>query len=300
MRSDEAILSARPTIHRSTARRAAAFARGVAVVWYRDLLRFWRDRARIVGSLAQPLLFLVVFGAGLGSSIGGAFAPGGGSGPGSGAATIGYTEFVYPGVLGMAVLFSAVFGAMSIVWDREFGFLKEILVAPVDRAAVAVGKTLGGATQAMIQGLLLLVLAPFVGVELSPATVLALAGTLFVLAFALSAMGVAIASRMTTMQGFQIVMNFLLMPMFFLSGSLFPLRGVPDWMAVLSRIDPVTYGMDPLRRIALGESLPGPFVEQLGVTLFDRVLPIGLELAILVVFGLAMLGLGAASFRRRE
>jgi ABC-2 type transport system permease protein len=200
----------------------------------------------------------------------------------------------------MAVLFSAVFGAMSIVWDREFGFLKEILVAPIDRTAVAVGKTLGGATQAMLQGLLLLVLAPLVGVELGLGTVVALAVALFILAFALSAMGVAIASRMTTMQGFQIVMNFLLMPMFFLSGSLFPLRGVPDWMAVLSRIDPVTYGMDPLRRIALGESLPAPFVESLGVTVFDQVLPVGLELGILVVFGFVMLGVGAASFRRRD
>lgn len=286
------------TAPRPISGRTAAFARGVAVVWYRDLLRFWRDRARIVGSLAQPLLFLVVFGAGLGSSIGGAFSPGGGAGGGVG--SVGYTEFVYPGVVGMAVLFSAVFGAMSIVWDREFGFLKEILVAPVDRTAVAVGKTLGGATQAMLQGLILLVLAPVVGVELGLGTVFALAVALFVLAFALSAMGVAIASRMTTMQGFQIVMNFLLMPMFFLSGSLFPLRGVPDWMAVLARIDPVTYGMDPLRRIALGESLPAPFVESLGVTIFDRVLPVGLELGILLVFGLVMLGVGAASFRRRE
>lgn len=297
MRTSEAI---RPqmTMARPRSTRLGAFGRGVAVVWYRDLLRFWRDRARIVASLAQPLLFLIVFGAGLGSSLGGAFSPAGG-GPG-GAASIGYAEFVYPGVVGMAVLFSAVFGAMSIVWDREFGFLKEILVAPIDRSAVAVGKTLGGATQAMIQGLILLVLAPLVGVELRPGTVVALAVVLFVLAFALSAMGVAIASRMTTMQGFQIVMNFLLMPMFFLSGSLFPLRGVPDWMAVLSRLDPVTYGMDPLRRIALGESLPPAFVETLGVTLFDRVLAVELELAILVGFGLVMLGVAAVSFRRRE
>jgi ABC-2 type transport system permease protein len=299
MTTNEAIRVRPTSAGRSLSSRAAGFGRAVAVVWYRDLLRFWRDRARIVGSLAQPLLFLVVFGAGLGSSIGGAFSPGGGAGA-AGGAGIGYTEFVYPGVIGMAVLFSAVFGAMSIVWDREFGFLKEILVAPIDRTAVAVGKTLGGATQAMLQGLLLLVLAPLVGVELGLGTVVALAVALFILAFALSAMGVAIASRMTTMQGFQIVMNFLLMPMFFLSGSLFPLRGVPDWMAVLSRIDPVTYGMDPLRRIALGESLPAPFVESLGVTVFDQVLPVGLELGILVVFGFVMLGVGAASFRRRD
>jgi ABC-2 type transport system permease protein len=131
--------------------------RGIYIVWFRDLLRFWRDRTRIVASLAQPLLFLVVFGAGLGSSLGGAFA-------GSGAAgSLSYAQFVYPGVIGMAVLFSAVSGALSIVWDREFGFLREILVAPIDRSAVAIGKALGGATQAMIQGLLLMLLAPLIG-----------------------------------------------------------------------------------------------------------------------------------------
>jgi ABC-2 type transport system permease protein len=268
--------------------------RGIYIVWYRDLLRYWRDRVRAIVGLAQPILFLVVFGAGLGSSLGGSFAPGGTPGD------LTYAQFVYPGVVGMAVLFSAIFGAMSIVWDREFGFLKEILVAPIDRSAVAIGKALGGATQAMFQGLILLVLAPLIGVTLSVGTILLLIPFLFVLAFALSAMGVAIASRMTSMQGFQIVMNFLMMPMFFLSGSLFPLTGLPEWMAVLARLNPVTYGMDPIRRIVLGETLPPAAVDSLGLTVFGQVLPIGLEALILLGFGAVMLGIGVMNFRRRD
>ncbi len=268
--------------------------RGIFIVWYRDLLRYWRDRVRAIVGLAQPILFLVVFGAGLGSSLGGSFAPGGAPGG------LTYAQFVYPGVVGMAVLFSAIFGAMSIVWDREFGFLKEILVAPIDRSAVAIGKALGGATQAMFQGLILLVLAPLIGVKLSIGTILLLIPFLFVLAFALSAMGVAIASRMTSMQGFQIVMNFLMMPMFFLSGSLFPLTGLPEWMAVLARLNPVTYGMDPIRRIVLGETLPPDVVNSLSLTVFGQVLPIALEALILLTFGAVMLGIGVMNFRRRD
>lgn len=263
--------------------------RGIYIVWYRDLLRWWRDRSRIIISLAQPLLFLVVFGAGLGSSLGGGF----------GAGETSYAEFVFPGVLGMAVLFSAVFGAVSIVWDREFGFLREILVAPIDRSAVAIGKALGGATQAVIQGLIMLVLAPFIGIELTVGTVLLLVPFVFVLAFALSALGVALASRMKSMQGFQVLMNFLIMPMFFLSGSLFPLANLPDWMTVLTRLDPVTYGMDPIRRILLADTIPGG-TDALGLTLFGRVLPIGVEAAILLAFGAVMLGVAVRNFRRRD
>ena len=267
--------------------------RGIYIVWYRDLLRYWRDRVRAIVGLAQPLLFLVVFGAGLGSSLGGSFSAGGQS-------DLSYAQFVYPGVVGMAVLFSAIFGAMSIVWDREFGFLKEILVAPIDRSAVAIGKALGGATQAMIQGIVLLILAPLIGVTLNVGMVLLLLPFLFILAFALSSMGVALASRMKSMQGFQIVMNFLMMPLFFLSGALFPLAGVPDWMAVLGRLDPVSYGMDPIRRIVLGATLPPAAVDKLGLTIFDHVLPIGLEAVILLGFGAVMLSIAVINFRKRD
>jgi len=289
------------TIEHARAERAArprpnpawSTGRAIYIVWYRDLLRFWRDRARIVASLAQPLLFLVVFGTGLSSSLGGAFGGAGGS--------LNYMQFVYPGIIGMAVLFSAVFGAMSIVWDREFGFLKEMLVAPIDRSSIAIGKALGGATQAMIQGLILLVLAPFVGVTLTVGSVLLLIPFVFILAFALSSLGVALASRMRSMQGFQIVMNFLLMPIFFLSGALFPLAaGLPLWMTVLTRLDPASYGIDPLRRIVLGAAMPSAAVDKMGLTLFDQVLPMGLEAVILLAFGLVMLGIAIRNFQQRD
>src|SRR5204862_222420 len=165
-----------------------------------------------------------------------------------------YIQFVFPGIIGMSILFTSIFGAMSIVWDREFGFLKEVLVAPIDRWAVAIGKALGGTTQAMIQGLILLVLAPFVGVKLSLLTILEVVPLAFVLAFGLSAFGVLLASMMKSLQGFQVVMNFLMMPMFFLSGALFPLTNLPGWMTFVTRIDPASYGIDPVRRVILSNS----------------------------------------------
>ena len=194
-------------------------------------------------------------------------------------------------IIGMAVLFSAIFGAMSIVWDREFGFLKEVLVAPIDRSAVAIGKALGGATQAMIQGLVLLVLAPLIGIDLSLLMLLALIPLTFVLAFALSTLGVAIASRMRSMQGFQMVMTFLMMPMFFLSGALFPLNGLPGWMGVLTRLDPAAYGMDPLRRVVLAGAGAS------GLSLFGRTLSIPVEAGLLLAFGALMLAVAIRNFR---
>jgi ABC-2 type transport system permease protein len=264
----------------------------IYIVWWRDIIRYWRDRARVAASLAQPLLYLVIFGTGLASSLGGGF------GASAGAAGVSYTTFIFPGVISMSVLFTSIFGAMSIVWDREFGFMRELLVAPIDRAAIAVGKTLGGATQAMIQGLILLVLAPFVGVTLSPTVVLEVVVLAFVLAFGLSAMGVALASYMRTMQGFQVVMNFLMMPMFFLSGALFPLVGLPGWMTVLTRLNPASYGIDPIRRVLLGSS--GFPVERFAINVFDQTLPVPVESAIVLAFGLVMLAVAVRAFQRRD
>ncbi len=268
--------------------------RAIYIIWYRDLLRYWRDRWRLVASLAQPLLFLIVFGSGLSSALGRGtlFGTSGG---------ISYIQFMYPGIIGMAILFTAIFGAMSIVWDREFGFLKEVLVAPIDRSAVAIGKALGSTTQAMIQGLILLVLAPFVGVKLSVVTVLTMIPLAAVLAFGLSSFGVALASSMKSLQGFQVVMNFLMMPMFFLSGALFPLTGLPGWMTVLTRLDPASYGIDPLRRVVLSNSgLPGAVVDRLGLTINGHVLAIPLEAGIVLAFGAVMLGIAVVMFQRRD
>jgi len=268
--------------------------RAIYIIWYRDILRYWRDRWRLVASLAQPLLFLVVFGAGLSSALGRGTVFGTTGG-------FSYIQFMYPGIIGMAILFTAIFGAMSIVWDREFGFLKEVLVAPIDRSAVAIGKALGSTTQAMIQGLILLVLAPFVGVKLNFLTVVELIPLAALLAFGLSTFGVALASAMKSLQGFQVVMNFLMMPMFFLSGALFPLTNLPGWMTVLTRLDPATYGIDPLRRVVLSDSgRSSALVEHFALTINGQVLPIPLEAGIVLAFGAVMLTIAVVMFQRRD
>src|SRR5438445_6937708 len=265
--------------------------RAVYIIWYRDLLRFWRDRSRIAASFATPVLYLLVFGTGLGSSLRGL--------GGFGGAGIQYQQFIFPGIIGMSVLFTAIFGAMSIVWDREFGFLKEVLVAPINRSAVAIGKALGSTTQAMIQGLILLVLAPFVGVKLSFLTIVELIPLAALLAFGLSSFGVALASTMKSLQGFQVVMNFLMMPMFFLSGALFPLTNLPGWMTVLTRLDPASYGIDPIRRVVLSNSgLPN--VNSLGLTINGQILAIPMEAAIMFAFGAVLLGVAVVMFDRRD
>ena len=266
--------------------------RGIYMIWWRDLIRFWRDRTRVLGALVQPVLFLVLLGTGLSSALRGAGGLRGG---------LDYQVFIYPGIIGMAVLFSSIFSGMSIIWDREFGFLKEVLVAPIDRSAVAIGKILGGATQAMFQGAILLLLAPFFGVKLSPLTVLELIGLIFCIAFALSGVGVAIASRMRSMMGFQFMLNFLVQPAFFLSGALFPVTGLPGWMTALTRLDPLTYAVDAIRRIVLDAAgAPAPVIDKLSLTLGGSVVYIALEVAIVLGFGLVMMAIAVVNFRRQE
>lgn len=218
--------------------------KGAYTIWYRDLVRFFRDRIRIVVSLGQPLLFLFVFGSGLAPAM-----------ETFGQGELDFRQFMFPGILGMAVLFTSIFSAISVVWDREFGFLKEVMVAPVPRAAVALGKVAGGSTVAMFQGLIVLVLGPFIGVKLTWMQVVVLIGLMLMLAAMMTSLGLLIAVRQRSMEGFQVMMQLILMPMFFLSGAFFPLRGVPLWMEWLAKVDPLTYGVDPLRQVALKESV---------------------------------------------
>jgi ABC-2 type transport system permease protein len=278
--------------------RLLANLRGVYIIWYRDLLRYWRDRQRILPSAVQPILYLFVFGVGLGSAIGG----GRGSTAGLSALGVSYTTFMYPGVLGMSVLFTSIFSAMSIVWDREFGFLKEIQVAPISRPAVAIGKALGGSTVAMLQASLLLIVSPLVGVALNPLLVLQILGLLFLLAFALSSFGVAIASRMRSMEGFQVVMNFVLMPILFLSGAFFPLSGLPAWLAALTRIDPAAYAVDALRRVVLTSAgVPGDLANSLAFTgPTGEALPVIVDVLVLAAFSLPALALAVRWFGQQE
>jgi ABC-2 type transport system permease protein len=243
--------------------------KGAYTIWYRDVLRFLRDRTRIIASLGQPLLFLFVFGGGLAPAM-----------SGLGGGQVNFTEFMFPGILGMTVLFTSIFSAVSIVWDREFGFLKEVMVAPVSRTAVAMGKVAGGSTVAMFQGVIVLLLAPLIGVNLSWQQVVVLIGLMLLLAAVMTSFGILIAARQRTMEGFQMIMQFLLMPMFFLSGALFPLQGVPLWMEWLARINPVTYGVDPLRTVALRESIPQAVLSALSLH------PILTDVAIMALFGI--------------
>ncbi len=260
--------------------------RGVYIIWYRNVLRYSRDRARIVASLGQPLLFLIVFGAGLSASLG--------AGLTQQLGNVSYVRFLYPGIISMAVLFTSIFSAMSIVWDREFGFLRELLVAPVSRAAVVLGKALGGSTIAMAQGAILIVLAPAIGVHLSPLLIAELLPLMFLIAFAITSVGILVASRLQTMESFQMIMNFLVMPMFFLSGAFFPLRQLPRWMAVVTRLDPAAYGVDPLRRLLLGSTLAP------GIQIGNYHLGTWEDIGILVVFAAVMLLLAMRSFESTE
>lgn len=228
-------------LHRTNLTRAFT---GSYIVWLRDIKRFWRDTPRRVGAFVQPLIYLFLLGTGLQA----AFKVFGGG-------NTKYIQFMFPGILGMTVLFTSVFSAISILWDREFGFLKEVLVSPVPRSSVAFGKIIGGASQAMIQAAILLILMffPFM-YGFSVATfvkAIALIPLVLLLAVGMTSIGVAIAANMKSMEGFPMVMNFLLLPLFFLSGAMFPLQGLPGWMTFLTKINPLSYGVDMLRGIAL-------------------------------------------------
>ncbi len=208
-------------------------------IWLRELKLYTRERTRIVGMIGQPLFYLLIMGNGIGASM--KFSTSGGA--------VDYRLFMYPGVIGMSVLFTSIFSAMSIIWDREFGFLKEVLVAPAPRWAVAAGKILGGATVATLQSAILLLLAPLVGVWWSVPMIVGVLLLSFLMSCAMTSLGVVVASRMRSMQGFQMIMNFLVMPLFFMSGAIFPIPSGESWvwMRRLMMLDPLSYGVDALR-----------------------------------------------------
>jgi len=242
------------------------------IMWLRELKRFVRSRSRIIGSLGQPLLFLLALGYGLGSVFQAA-------GQGS------YIQFLAPGVICMTLIFSAIFGGIQVIWDRQFGFLKETLVAPVSRFAIMIGRTLGGATVATVQGSIVLFITFFIGFHpfswllIVPAIlVMLLIATLF------ASLGMMIGSILKDMQGFQLIMNFLVMPLFFLSGALFPLSGLPTAMVYITRIDPLSYGVDALRSLLINASA----------------YPLALDIGVLFLITAALLGLGSYFFSRIE
>ncbi len=243
----------------------------VYILWLRQLKRYLRSRARIIGSVGQPLLFLVALGFGFGPVYRRA---GGGD----------YIQFLAPGIIAMTILFTAMFTGVEVLWDKQFGFLKETLVAPVSRVRIVLGRTLGGATVATLQGVIVLLIALLAGFRPTLATLpvafvfAALTGLLF------TALGTAIASVLEDMQGFQLIMNFLVMPLFFLSGALFPLTGVPRAIDLVARVDPLAYGVDGLRWALIGEAH----------------FHLGLDFGILAASTAILLVIGAWLFRRIE
>jgi ABC-2 type transport system permease protein len=265
--------------------------RAVSIVWQRELIRFRRDRLRAVTSLIQPLLFLLVLGTGLSSLASGSMPPG-----------VSFKAFIYPGVLAMSVLFTAIFSAASIVWDREFGFLREMLVAPVRRWAIVIGKCLGGATVATFQGLIFLALAGVAHVPYDPVLLLTLVAELLLLSFTLTAFGVMMAARIKQIQAFMALTQLFVLPLFFLSGALYPLNGLPAWLTVLTRVDPLTYVVDPMRQAVFAHLPFGQVLNRLspGITWFGWQVPLGLSLALVAAMGLGMLGIAIAEFRKTE
>jgi ABC-2 type transport system permease protein len=266
--------------------------RAISIVWRRELIRFQRDRLRAITSLVQPLLFLLVLGTGLSSLAKGSMPPG-----------VSFKTFMYPGVVAMTVLFTAIFSAASIVWDREFGFLREMLVAPVSRSAIVIGKCLGGATIATLQGIVILALAGLTGVPYNPVLMITLVGEMLLLAFALTAFGVMLAARITQFQAFMAVTQMLVMPLFFLSGALYPLNGLPAWLSVLTRIDPLTYAVGPMRNAVFSHlNISALAVHALSpsVTWVGWAVPWGLSLGMVAVMGLIMLGVAIVAFSRTE
>lgn len=277
-----------PTLVRGFTR--AHDVRTAAMVWQRELLRYSRTPSRIATGIIQAILYLFVLGYGLTALIG----VGGGTD---------YTRFVFPGIVALSILNTATLSAISIVWDREFGFMREMLVAPVRRAALVLGKTAGGATVAAAQGSVMLLLAPVIGIRLQLLTVIQVIAVALLSALALTSFGVLVASYLRKIEGFQVVMQLVLLPMIFLSGATFPLRGLPGWLLVVTQVNPMTYAVSPLRRLVLsgsggdGDSHVDARWES-AVTLFGHQLSTAQELLVLAAFSATFVILAVRGFNR--
>ena len=279
-----------PRVH-VPARGVRSELRAIKVVWKRELIRFSRDRLRILTALIQPFLFLFILGTGLSR-----LAAGGTHG-------VNLRTFVYPGVLCLAVMFTAMFSAASVVWDREFGFLREMMVAPVRRSSLVLGKCFGGATVAGFEGVIVLAIAPLVGVPYAPLLIAEVFALQLLLAFAITAFGVMVAARIKQMQSFMALMQMAIMPMFFLSAALFPVIGLPLWLAILNRLDPLTYAVDPMRGAVFAHLHISPAARHAlvpGVSWFGWHVPGLLEAAILALLGVVMLVIAIAEFSATE
>jgi ABC-2 type transport system permease protein len=251
-------------------------AKAVYVITYREFRKFIREKSRLLGTMARPILWLFVVGGGMGRLI----KTGGG---------VSYTQFIFPGMIGLTILFASIFSAISIVWDREFGFLKEILVSPISRFSIVFGKAMAGTTISLFQVLLMVIFIPILGIKITFIQFFLLLFSAGLLAFALTSLGILVASRMASYEGFNIIMNFLVMPMFFLSGAMYPVKLLPPALKMITHINPLTYGVDAMKNVLLSNAAGNVMGPEY---------PLGLDLAVVSVFLVVMVVLANHSFRR--
>jgi len=247
--------------------------RGIYTLWLREVKKFVRERSRLVNAFVQPLLWLFIFGTGMKFS---ATVPG-----------VNYQQFIFPGLVCQAMLFTAMFLGISVIWDREFGFLKEILVSPISRSSIFLGKMLGVSTDVMIQGIVIFPFAFLIGAQMNAVIFLLSLPVMLLITFGLVCIGLTFASLMKSFEGFGLIQTFINMPMFFLSGALFPLNNVPQWLQVVSLVNPLTYGVDALRTVMIGQSWNG-------------IAPVSVDIAVLLVFDVVMFTVGTWAFSRTE
>lgn len=251
--------------------------RGIYTLWLREIKRYLRDRARIISSFVQPLLWLVIFGSGiraLSTALGG---------------NLTYQQYIFPGIVGQTLLFTSMFMGISVIWDREFGFMKEILVAPVSHFSVFLGKMFGDSTDAVIQGVIVFALGLLLGIRFAPLTFLQALPVMILITFGLVGIGLTVASFIESLESFGVIQSFINLPLFFLSGALFPIRGqgVPNWLQIVSRLNPLTYGVDALRTIILGNA-------------WQAYQPLYINLLVVCCFDLVMITIGTLAFSRRK
>ncbi len=234
-------------------------------IWKRDVIKSIRDKASLIGNLALPILLLIIFGSGMGGAIKFMTER---AGIGNALSEFNFTKFMFPGVVGITIFSTAVISALTVVQDREFGYLREMLVSPIPRGSISLGKVLGGSTAAVIQGLIILVLSPLIGISLNFTMILKLIPAMLILAFTVSSLSLYVATFVKSSQGFHTALTMLILPMIFLSGSIFPLTGSPAWMEFLVKINPVTYGVDMFKKILLGsQEMPKIVQDVMGLNL---------------------------------
>ncbi|HYA86672.1 MAG TPA: ABC transporter permease [Nitrospirota bacterium] len=251
--------------------------RPIYVICLREFIKFFREKSRLLGTLARPVLWLFVVGNGMSSLI-------------RPRAGFSYLQFIFPGIIGMTILFSSIFSSISIVWDREFGFMKEMLVAPISRLSIVIGKTLSGTLISVAQAIIILALIPFLGIRLTVLQFFEVLALAVLVSFCITSLGILIAARLTSFDGFNIIMNFLVMPMLFLSGAMYPVTAMPPALRHLTLVNPLTYGIDAFKHVLLQNGTPplGPEF------------PLTLDLCLIVAMSATMLTLAALSFRRKD